>query len=48
MLPDRQMGAELEAARPPLEDPEEVDEETREDGTPGVRKYQLGGQESEK
>ena len=42
------MGAELEAARPPFENPEEVDEETREDGAPGVRKYQLGGQEPEK
>ena len=48
VLPDRQMGAELEAARPPLEDPEEVDEETGEDGAPGVREYQLGRQESKK
>ena len=48
MLPDRQMGAEFEAARPPLQDPEEVDEETREDGAPGVGEYQLGGQEAEK
>ena len=48
MSPDGQVGAELEAAWPPLEDSEEVDKEAGEDGAPGVWEDQLRGQQPEK
>ena len=48
ILPDRQMRTELEAARPSLQDSEEVDEEAGEDGAPSIWEDQLRSQQSEK